>query len=497
MTSPAITDRHRAIALATTEYHEYRRGPKMAGYKILHDLNLLDQAITLARLSVSVTPSGSKLGNTIMRIGSAISSKTAHEFTLRQQLAIGCFMVSAMTKTGLYEIVLKDGSPATSRPFKTRESYYIQTVGYQAADREGYMSSEPFPTWLEPTDDDGRALVSNRHYQPTDMSQPWVSAVNHLEATQYSVSNQMLDLVNAIDLTNLYSHEESVTQAAKIRTTANQWRDKSFYTRASVDLRGRLYLSSAPLNFQQGDIARALLQFAEPEALTAAGLDAIYLHLANVDGSIKGSMADRIAGAKANHNTYISYATDPLGTLNQWLNSGYDQPLQLIRASLELLTARVGQPSHLIVEIDQTQSALQWIAIFMEDQELAKQVGLQGPAGDLYVRIGAELGLPDTVDAWELRTLAKKIVMPKGYGAGAKRLAIQLTDWAQNEPRAIHTKSLGGFRDNYVYRVEVEGRSRAVRVFDTESKARALAQTKGSYKVVKRKVRVKKSPPAL
>ena len=119
-----------------------------------------------------------------------------------------------------------------------------------------------------------------------------------------------------------------------------------------------------------------------------------------------------------------------------------DDPLLFIRACMELRDAttstrhvlRKGFISHIPVEIDQSNSVVQHIALMQNDdwnydsaKALAKKSGLIGHA-DLYTELAKSMTILPELSDKERRKLIKKVVVPRAYGSGAKKIADQWYD---------------------------------------------------------------------
>ena len=405
-------------------YYEDRRGRRHHGYLCLTEHGLIQHPERVATIAVGQITSGSKVASTAVRIGTAIAS--THELPLiwREQFDIGLWLLSVAVHSGLYEVRRDNGEQPTND--HSTEPYRIWSVYSPARQTEGYLSTEgPFPEWTNSIDEDGRQLLYSDCYTPeVQPDSTWVTAVHRLEGIPFQINQPVLEVAQRIGVTT--SNPTKYEQHKQVIATAERLLGSTFHHRVHLDQQGRIYISRSPINFQQGDIARGLLQFAEGVPLTDDGIRAIYLHIANCNGE-KGDIDERIEYAKDHHATWIEYAE---GLSDGWLQAS--EPWQLLRACIELANTKVGDPSHLIVPIDQTCSGLAWQAIVMNDPDLAEMTNLRGGHHDLYRAIGDRLDLP--ADSAERRTIIKKSVMPRSYGAGARTIATGLRDWALLNP---------------------------------------------------------------
>ena len=422
-----INSTSQVIAKEIATHYDGVRGKRHNGWYCLRDTGLLTHPERLSSIVVGHINSGSKVGATAIRIGEAVAELSGVEFIWRARLDIGLFLLQCSVSSTLYELRRGDGTAPTSS--RSTEPYRIYSVGTPAQPTLGFLStSGPFPKWESNLDADGRKLLQSDCYTPeVDPTKTWVHAVHKVESIGFRINQAVLETMQRIGI-----HETNPikqVQQEEILRTAERLKDSTFFHRAHVDRRGRIYISRSPINYQKGDIARALLEFADGVPLTAEGLDAIYLSIANHSGE-KGDIQDRIMFAKDNHDRWISYAD---GSSDEWM--GAPAPWQLLRASIELTTTKVGDTSNLIVEIDQASSGLAWQSIVMSDENLASMTNLQGGHEDIYTIISNSLDIP--ASATERRLIAKKCGMVRGYGGGARKIASQLRDEARLNPESV------------------------------------------------------------
>ena len=414
------------------QYYSGRPGKRMTGYMVLQDHGLLTHPERLATIVVGQTTSGTKLASLVCRIGYAVATTQDRQMIWREQFDLGLFLLTVAINAGLYEARRGNGqAPSSSR---SREPYYLYSIGTPSRQSLGYLQTDaPFPQWTDSLDEDGRSIVYSTYFQPEVKDSEWVRAVHHLEGIPFQINQAMLEVVRRVGLQT--TNPVKLQQHQSILDTAQGLSGASFYHRAHLDQRGRIYISRSPINCQQGDLSRGLLEFAEGVPLTDDGIRAIYLHIANCVG-IKGDLQERIQYAKDHHDTWLSYAD---GESDEWLQAS--EPFQLLRACIELATTKVGDLSHLIVPIDQSCSGLAWQSIVMNDPELAEMTNLRGGYHDLYSTIAEQLNIPASPS--EKRQIIKRSVMPKSYGGGAKTIAKQLRKWAAlNTSKAPYLNTL-------------------------------------------------------
>jgi len=288
----------------------------------------------------------------------------------------------------------------------------------------------------------------------------WLRAIEHVESNAYRINQDMLDLVQTLDntLPKKLVPETKVKKptAKKTKRTKAKRRifeavmkravqlaeHERFYQRCFVDYRGRIFLSRSILNYQGDDLARSLIEFADGVELDKDGFEALLLHAANL-AEFKGTVLQRQQYARRNLTKWIGYAKEPVKTYSKWSvddnGEALDDPLLFIRACMELRDAttstrhvlRKGFISHIPVEIDQSNSVVQHIALMQNDawnydsaKALAKKSGLIGHA-DLYTELAKTMTILPELSDKERRKLIKKVVVPRAYGSGAEKIADQ------------------------------------------------------------------------
>jgi len=317
--------------------------------------------------------------------------------------------------------------------------------------------------WLQP--------ATTELYLMDDAPNVWVHAVNHLESTSYTINQEVLGIVNTLptppqrdpayerefkelkeeritsnigDLDALVKEKTPLTPAqdtlrkdyyqrwyrcvlireklksahslhVRVAKRAKELGTRPFWNRAFVDYRGRMYLSKSVVNYQTGDMSRGLIQFAEGRRVRKKDMRYLWIHIATAWGQ-KGDVIDRETWAKKHQKEWLRYARKPVETHDEWKEAG--DKWVFIRACLELRTL-LKDPKHksqLIVEIDQSMSALQHIAMILGDEEMAEQVNLTATYHDLYTEVGnttdALKDLPEELK----RKIVKWAVVPWVYG---------------------------------------------------------------------------------
>lgn len=230
---------------------------------------------------------------------------------------------------------------------------------------------------------------------------------------------------------------------------ARAYLNDTFYCPHSVDFRGRAYPIPPYFNHMGADYVRGLFLFAQGRELGDVGMKWLKIHLANVYGFDKASLADREQFAMEHIADIYDSASNPLGGKRWWLTA--EDPWQCLAACMELRNALDSpQPtkyvSHLPVQQDGTCNGLQHYAALGGDVIGARQVNLMPgdrPA-DIYSAVAdlvkqdvsdaAARGDPQAVilDGHITRKVVKQPVMTNVYGVtyhGAKaQVKKQLAD---------------------------------------------------------------------
>jgi hypothetical protein len=405
-----------------------RRGVRHAGWHNLQDANLLNNPEVLSRIVIGQINSGTKVCSTACRIGKFVSDTLDVPTIWRWQFDVGQYLIMAAVHSGLYEVRRGDGSAPKSA--RSTEPYRIYKTGSLTHNHKNtYIQvGAPFDHWTAAVDDDGRELLQSNCYTPVvDANSTWVKAVHRLESVGFRINQQVFDIIQVI---GVQSSGTKGVQRTEVLRVAESLKDDTFYHRAHLDRRGRMYVQRASINYQQDVMSRALLEFAQGVTLTAEGLDAIHLHISNCYGR-KDDIKKLIQWSKDNTAKWLSYADNPIDTSSDWLSTS--NPFQLIRACLELKHVKVGDVSHLIVEIDHSCSGLSWQSIVMGDKHLASLANLTGGEyQDLYSIIGNSIDLP--AEGAERRSILKKVSMTKSYGAGLDTIVNSLRDMPRLNP---------------------------------------------------------------
>ena len=285
----------------------------------------------------------------------------------------------------------------------------------------------------------------------------WITAVRRHESVPYRINKEMLDLIEKLQANGKLNPEETKEErhlTESFLEEAGRLADHAkFYQRMHLDFRGRMYTSRSQVNYQGDEQHRSLIEFAEGVELNDSGYEALLYHAANLwEPSVlpegHGPKFHRyVTVGKWMLEEFISYADNPIGTYDQWKTNnltGEDiaDPLLFIRACMELRDATTKKRlvrkkkfiTHLPVEVDQSNSVIQHLALFYGDKDVAEMCNLVTES-DFYSEIAKDWNVAG-LSAAQKRKVTKKIVVPRCYGSGAERIAEEelyklpaLKDW--------------------------------------------------------------------
>ena len=367
-----------------------------------------------------------------------------------------------------------------------------------------------------------RPIVYRAQVEPPE----WVRAVHKHEAVPYRINKEMLGLMEKLqasgrlnprqipaDKSNKAKKEAETERKlteeflAEARRLADQ---EKFYQRMHLDFRGRMYTSRSRVNYQGDDQYRCLIEFAEGVELNTEGYFALCFHAANLwelpdhllpedeDGDYMPMWFRKALAGVHNTKEFIRYAENPLETYDEWQVNGItgeklDDPLLFIRACMELSDAttkkrmirRKGFITHLPVEVDQSNSVIQHLALFYGDKDVAEMCSLVTES-DFYSEIAKDWNVAG-LSASQKRKVTKKIVVPRCYGSGAERIAEEelynlpaLKDWLpEGESKAKPSTQDVIEAANRVYSSEKEALNEIFEIALSEPALKALKKEAG------------------
>jgi DNA-directed RNA polymerase len=215
-----------------------------------------------------------------------------------------------------------------------------------------------------------------------------------------------------------------------------------------------------------------VIEFAEGMDITDDGWEPLLIHTSNVKGD-RDDVALRLQRGDDSAAGYLRIGLDPVGEFDRW--STADKPYCFLRSCLEVTdylavhmqtseqkeqwkkrrgkkwqerrqfvkkaterwkkTGRgvvidgvIHFPSHLPVELDQSNSAFQHIALMMEDKELRENANMGTVWSDLYTEVAKSnrMNISGLTDEQERRKIIKLVALPWSYGASGRTCANDL-----------------------------------------------------------------------
>jgi hypothetical protein len=225
------------------------------------------------------------------------------------------------------------------------------------------------------------------------------------------------------------------------------------------------------LSIQGSDFARAVIEFDEGVNINIKGWEALLMHTETMgEGSADHDEQKELAFKKSEE--YCHIALDPIGEFENWKDA--DKPFSYLRACREVADGlalivlqdrsnyddkkkelaerliarreRTGRgdivdgeivfPTHLPVEMDQSNSAYQHIAMMMGDEKLMADANMGPGHVDLYTTLAdsKEMQIDGLDDSKEKRKIVKTVAVSWGYGAGWKTAADDLDKFRRENP---------------------------------------------------------------
>lgn len=214
---------------------------------------------------------------------------------------------------------------------------------------------------------------------------------------------------------------------------AKTFLNETFYLPHNIDFRGRAYPIPPYLNQMGADNCRGLLLFDKGQELGPDGLKWLKIHLSNVFGYDKASLADRAQFPMDNLDKIHDSIRDPLGGERWWLKA--EDPWQCLATCFELTNAlKLSDPtkfvSRLPVHQDGSCNGLQHYAALGGDVAGAKQVNLEpgDMPSDVYTGVcelvkaaikedaARDHPMAKMLDGRVTRKVVKQTVMTNVYG---------------------------------------------------------------------------------
>ena len=271
------------------------------------------------------------------------------------------------------------------------------------------------------------------------------------------------------------SYEQRYSEFHRQLTLARKLRGKVFYHRLDMCHRGRIYYP-ADFSIQGSDFARAVTEFDTSGPLYAEGWKALLHHAQNVsEGS--SDHDEKVSRAKDRIEEFLQIALDPVSTFENWRDA--DKPFCFLRSCQEIGDAMGvemithlqeeqgewskeekilakrglkrweskdqnqvdpdGKPvfsTRLPIEMDQSNSAYQHIALMMQDESLMALANMGEVYSDLYSIVAnhPDLQIAGLDDPKEKRKIVKLVSIPWGYGSGWQSCADDLDAFRRDKP---------------------------------------------------------------
>lgn len=328
--------------------------------------------------------------------------------------------------------------------FPERLPCIIEPDDWTDLDQGGYYSAELRNTTrlIKTQNKEHRQFIRKRFDKN---KQDWLTAINSIQKTPWSVNERVLDVIKEVWKLNLaigmpakeplvphpspvqgipkedmtdeqkqlledWKHEASEVytaetereaksfQLVRILRMANEFKDySSFWYVWTFDFRGRMYTSTSGFSPQGPDIAKGMLRFANGKPLGARGFYWLKVNMANRFGYDKEDNAERVRWVDDQQSTWLAIAEDPINARDHW--SGADKPYQFLASVFEYANAvRSGDPhsyvSHVPVGLDGSCNGLQHFSAMLRDSVGGAATNLvpQDKPADIYSRVGAVCG---------------------------------------------------------------------------------------------------------
>ena len=271
-------------------------------------------------------------------------------------------------------------------------------------------------------------------------SQECLDAINTLQCTEWSINEQVLEVMDTIyrrnsaecnmpaynfeEFTFLRPYPEDGTTEEKLSWKHDKedqyakWykevqkraqmeirlslakklvKTSFFYHSYTMDFRGRAYTVTEMLSPQSGDFDRGLIKFATPCKITKEGMYWLMVHVANTFDGVdfgngpandKVSFDDRVRWVKANLQDIKDIAKDPY-TYTMWMDNETikkNPSFQRLAAAIDLAEALETGYSSVPVQLDGSCNGSQHWSAIMRDADLAAKVNVSPTIvpGDLY-----------------------------------------------------------------------------------------------------------------
>jgi len=206
---------------------------------------------------------------------------------------------------------------------------------------------------------DAEQLVKKKHMIPDDVELDWgvyKDEINNTQTNLIGETSRRLSLIMAMSIANEYCDYDKI------------------YFPYQLDYRGRVYPIVAHLNPQGQAHIKAMLEFSNGEYLNERGEYWLKIHIANTYGQDKEEFVDRIKWFDTNIDSIVASARDPLGNVRYWNDA--DSPFEFLAACMAWDDYIRGEKVHLPIQLDATNSGLQFYSGALGDREGGQLVNI-------------------------------------------------------------------------------------------------------------------------
>ena len=267
------------------------------------------------------------------------------------------------------------------------------------------------------------------------------NAINKQKSTRFSINTALLDIYNQMDIdvvANLKGKILDSEQKTSIYRAANETLrqasilgDEPFWTQCYYDFRGRMYQSTAYINYGSTKLAKSLFLL-DPKPLGEDGVRWLKINIASLWKWDKESLDRRVELVDEKLEEFMIWAEDPLNYLAEIKQA--DDPYCFLAGIMEYLkfwlTGDITIESGLPIAQDMTNSGAQIMSLLSRDKETGALCNLlpESSRGDLYLYIADNVELFNSDPYWhkhkaDRRAIVKRSVMTYNYSCGARTMA--------------------------------------------------------------------------
>ena len=216
------------------------------------------------------------------------------------------------------------------------------------------------------------------------------------------------DFLHATPMTDSSGDMDFISVSVELMTLMLAQGNK-FYLTNRYDKRGRIYSMGYHINTQGSKYQKACLELANKEHITDAGMDWLYVDIANAYGLDKLIFEERVQWVKDNMDCLES-AENP------------DNPAAYTKALMAFRDCQAGEPIGHLVALDACNSGLQLMSVLTGCYEGSGATGLIDPnsRSDAYSDVTSEMELQLKETMGFSRSTVKEGVVTAMYGSEAK-----------------------------------------------------------------------------